>query len=76
MTAWAWVAAVILVLAVIYLPQLGIGLGQIFLFLLVLACPLLHFLGGHRHGGHGSAQAPESGLPDRRRTGPPDRGEG
>lgn len=33
---------------------LGVSLWQIFLVLLALACPLLHFLGLHGgHGGHG-----------------------
>ncbi len=56
---WLWVGAALLVLAVLYLPALGIGAGQVFAFLLLLLCPLMHFLGGHRHGAHGSGETGE-----------------
>ena len=61
--SWLWVGAALLVLAFLYLPGLGVGAGQIFAFLLVLLCPLMHFLGGHRHGAHGSGGAGEPEPP-------------
>ena len=61
--SWLWVGAALLVLAFLYLPSLGVGAGQIFAFLLVLLCPLMHFLGGHRHGAHGSGGAGEPEPP-------------
>jgi hypothetical protein len=59
--SWLWVGVAILALAFLYLPSLGIGVGQLLLFLLVLACPLMHFLGGHRHGGHGEGDSEATG---------------
>lgn len=50
--AWLWVGVAVMALGFLYLPTLGVGLGQILAFLLVLLCPLPHFLGGHRHGSH------------------------
>ena len=63
--SWLWIGAALLALAVLYLPSLGIGLGQIFAFLILLLCPLMHFLGGHRHGAHGSEDggAPGPAVP-------------
>ena len=52
---WAWIGAAVLVLAFLYLPSLGIGIGQLLAFLLLLLCPLMHFLGGHRGSQHGSS---------------------
>jgi len=57
--------AVAIALPILYygLPSLGISLGSVLLFLLVLACPLFHLLGmhgGHAHGGHSEAR-PEAG---------------
>lgn len=49
--------------ALFLLPALGISIGTLFTFLLVLLCPLSHFLmmrGGH--GGHGSHDHAESAL--------------
>jgi len=61
--SWLWIGAALLALAVLYLPSLGIGLGQIFAFLILLLCPLMHFLGGHRHGAHGSGGSGEPEPP-------------
>jgi len=59
--------------ALLILPSLGISIGSIFGFLLVLLCPLSHLLmmrGGHgRHGGDDhdavrrSAQGAQASLP-------------
>jgi len=59
--SWVWMGAAAVVLALLYLPTLGISVGQVFVFLLVLLCPLLHLFGMHRHGGHGSGGSPGSG---------------
>ncbi|MGE5850780.1 MAG: DUF2933 domain-containing protein [Candidatus Methylomirabilota bacterium] len=51
--------------ALFILPSLGISIGALFTFLLVLACPLMHLFmmrgghGGHDHG----AKAPERPVP-------------
>ncbi len=34
------------------LPALGISLGSVLVFLLILACPLMHLLGLHGRHGH------------------------
>ncbi len=40
--------------ALFILPSLGISIGALFTFLLVLACPLMHlFMMRGGHGGHG-----------------------
>jgi hypothetical protein len=39
--------------AVLFLPALGIGIGALFTFLLILACPLMHLFMMRGHGGHG-----------------------
>mgnify|MGYP001574946105 CR=1 FL=1 len=72
---WLWVGVAVLALAFLYLPALGIGGGQILAFLLLLLCPLVHFLGGHRHGAHGSAdsEAPGPSAPAERQVKAPDR---
>ncbi len=54
--------------ALLFLPSLGISIGTLFTFLLVLACPLMHLFmmrGGHTgHGGHDhGASAPERPTP-------------
>ena len=69
---WFWIGAALLVLGFLYLPALGIGVGQIFAFLLLLLCPLMHFLGGHRHGAHGSGGSgePEPPAPGMREVAP------
>ncbi|MBI2157884.1 MAG: DUF2933 domain-containing protein [Candidatus Rokubacteria bacterium] len=64
--SWLWLGAGVVVLAFLYLPTLGVSVGQILGFLLVLACPLMHFLGGHRHGGadaKASAPPPAESAP-------------
>jgi hypothetical protein len=49
--------------ALLILPSLGIGIGSLFGFLLILLCPLSHLLmmrGGHGgHGGHDHGGATE-----------------
>ncbi len=63
---WLWIAAGLLLLATFaYLPAAGVSVGGLLGLLLILACPLMHFLGGHSHGGHHGA-APEA----RGRSGP------
>ncbi|HEX9899241.1 MAG TPA: DUF2933 domain-containing protein [Candidatus Methylomirabilis sp.] len=40
--------------ALFFLPSLGISIGTLFTFLLILACPLMHlFMMRGGHGGHG-----------------------
>ncbi len=50
------------IVAVLLLPMFGVSWGTALLFLLVLACPLMHLFGMHGgHGGHaeGHTQAGE-----------------
>ena len=61
--SWLWIGAAVLVLGFLYLPALGVGAGQILMFLVLLLCPLMHFLGGHRHGAHGSVGSGEPEPP-------------
>jgi len=49
---WLWAGAGVIVLALLYLPSLGIGSWQALAWLLLLLCPLMHFFGFHAHGGH------------------------
>jgi len=74
---WLWVGAAAFALALLYLPALGISGGQILVFLLVLLCPLMHLLGMHRHGGHGSRDSgvPGPSVPDVREARSSDREE-
>ncbi len=63
--------------AVLILPSLGIGIGSLFTFLLILACPLMHLFmmrGGHGgHGGHDhGASAPERPVPGLQTSIPPE----
>jgi hypothetical protein len=60
-TTWLWMGAAVLALAFLYLPALGVGAGQIAWVLLLLLCPLIHFLGGHGHGTHRGGGASETG---------------
>jgi hypothetical protein len=66
---WAWIGAAVLVLAFLYLPSLGIGIGQLLAFLLLLLCPLMHFLGGHRGSHHGSGEVGGNGTSAQRDPG-------
>ncbi len=54
--SWLMTLCVIGLGALLILPSLGIGIGSLFGFLLILLCPLSHLLmmrGGHGgHGGH------------------------
>ncbi len=61
---WVWVGAAAFAVAALSLPALGIGVGQLLVFLLVLLCPLLHWLGVHRHGAGetGRAEGPAPGA--------------
>ncbi len=64
--SWLMTLCVVGMGALFVLPSLGISLGSLFGFLLVLLCPLSHFLmmrggrGGHDHG----AGTPERPAPD------------
>ncbi len=75
---WLWLGAGFVALALLYLPTLGVSAGQVLGFLLVLACPLMHFLGGHRHGGggRGDSGAPASPTRSASRTTASDREQG
>ncbi len=57
---WLWVGAAFAVLAVVYLPRLDVGWGQLLGLLVFLLCPLMHFFGGHGHGAHGSGDSVET----------------
>lgn len=59
---WLWLVALALAFGVLYLPRLDISWGQVLTFLILLLCPLMHFLGGHRHGGHGGNGGGEPGA--------------
>jgi hypothetical protein len=52
MKRWLLIGGGLVLLALFVLPDLGIPAGQVFAFLLVLLCPLMHFF-MMRHGGHG-----------------------
>ena len=62
---WIWMLVLALVVGYLYLPALEVGGGQTFGFLVLLLCPLLHFLGMHRghHGGAESSRGTEEGKP-------------
>ncbi|MBI1736549.1 MAG: DUF2933 domain-containing protein [Candidatus Rokubacteria bacterium] len=58
--SWLLIGGAALLFAMLYLPDLlGIGVGQLFAFVLVLLCPAMHFFMGH--GGHGRHHGGESG---------------
>jgi len=63
--SWLMTLCVVGMGALFILPSLGISIGSFLGFLLILLCPLSHFLmmrGAHRsHGGHGHG----SGTGDR-----------
>ncbi len=63
--SWLMALCVIGIGALLILPSLGISIGALFTFLLVLACPLMHLFmmrGGHGgHGGHDHG----TGAPER-----------
>lgn len=61
--SWLWIGAAVLVLAVMAVPTLGVGGGQVAGFLLLLLCPLMHLFGGHRHGTGGAARS-DGSKPD------------
>jgi hypothetical protein len=50
---WLWAGVGVVVLALLYLPSLGIGGWQVFGWLLFLLCPLIHLFGFHGAHGHG-----------------------
>lgn len=61
---WLTTLCVVGLGALLILPSLGISIGSLFGFLLILACPLMHLFmmrGGHGgHGGHDhGARGPE-----------------
>jgi hypothetical protein len=60
---WLWIGAAALALTVVAVPNLGVGGGQVVAFLLLLLCPLMHLLGGHRHGTGGAARS-DGSKPD------------
>ncbi len=70
--SWLMALCVIGIGALLILPSLGISIGTLFTFLLILACPLMHlFMMRGSHGGHdqgtginqGSAPKVEASLP-------------
>ena len=66
---WHLVALAIALPILFYgLPSLGISLGSVLVFLLILACPLMHLLGLHGRHVHAGHHEPGS---DRERIPPP-----
>ncbi|MBI2217702.1 MAG: DUF2933 domain-containing protein [Candidatus Rokubacteria bacterium] len=65
MKRWLLIGGGLVLLALFVLPDLGIPAGQVFVFLLVLLCPLMHFFMGHgSHGhGHGGGETPKPPAP-------------
>lgn len=66
--SWLMTLCVIGLGALLILPSLGISIGTLLTFLLILLCPLSHFFmmrGGHgSHGGHDhGASPPERPVP-------------
>jgi len=64
--SWLMALCVVGMGSLFILPALGIGVGSLFGFLMILLCPLSHLLMmrgmfGQKHGGHGKAEeaAPE-----------------
>jgi hypothetical protein len=75
--SWLTTLCLVGVGALIILPSLGISIGTLFTFLLVLACPLMHLFmmrGGHgSHGGHDhGVNAPERTVPGIQASLPPE----
>jgi DUF2933 family protein len=67
--SWLMMLCVVGLGALFFLPALGISIGTLFTFLLILLCPLSHLLmmrGGHGgHGGHDhGGSTPERPLPE------------
>ncbi len=63
---WLWVGVSVIVLAVLYLPSLGIERWSILSWLLVLLCPLIHLLGFHgTHGKHAHTDGGNTAAPQR-----------
>ena len=60
--SWIWIGAAAVGVAFLYLSTLGVSVGQLLVFLLVLLCPLMHLFGMHRHSGHAGHDSDESGL--------------
>ncbi|MBI4573102.1 MAG: DUF2933 domain-containing protein [candidate division NC10 bacterium] len=68
--SWLMTLCVVGMGALFMLPALGISIGSVLAFLLILLCPLSHFFmmrGGHGgHGGHdhgaGSGERPAPGV--------------
>ncbi|HSB68465.1 MAG TPA: DUF2933 domain-containing protein [Candidatus Methylomirabilis sp.] len=69
--SWLMTLCVVGMGALFFLPALGISIGSLFAFLLILLCPLSHLLmmrgahgghGGHHHGGS-TPERPASGVP-------------
>ncbi len=74
--SWLTTLCVVGVGAVFILPALGIGIGSLFSFLLILACPLMHLFMMRGHGGHSGhdhgASAPERPAPGLQTSIPPE----
>jgi hypothetical protein len=75
--SWLMTLCVVGLGALLILPSLGISIGSLFGFLLILLCPLMHLFmmrGGHAgHGGHdhGSGAA-DRAVPDAQASLPAD----
>lgn len=66
--SWLMTLCVVGLGALLILPSLGISLGTLFVFLLILLCPLSHlFMMRGGHGGHGGH---DHGAATGERTGP------
>jgi hypothetical protein len=63
--SWLMALCVVGMGAVLILPALGIGIGTLLGFLLILLCPLSHFLmmrGMGSHAGHGPGPGPQESI--------------
>jgi hypothetical protein len=63
--SWLMTLCVVGLGALFILPSLGISIGSLFGFLLILLCPLMHlFMMRGGHGGHGGHEH-GAGVPER-----------
>jgi uncharacterized membrane protein len=63
--SWLMVLCVVGMGAFLVLPALGVGLGSVLPFLLILLCPLSHILMMRRGQGCGDGHGSEASTPER-----------